>query len=545
MISNDVPSPVLAGTNNEHPPSLELTKSSQVLSADAKQLSQHILDVIATFPGVTAARLCHSDKTQPNFSQESGIISARDSTAESKRTWTWPLSRNEEPLSFLEVYSPEPLPVTTLALLGKFAQIAAAALERAAEKRAVLNLSEMLEATKLLNSTLDLPELLDVILLLSKRLCAADRGTVFLVDRQRDEIWSLRGLGLDKNEIRLPMSQGIAGWVARYGKPVRVEDATRDSRFHPAVDHQLGYRTQQLLAVPIRAQDGGIVGVLELVNKQDGVFTAGDETSLGHLATHVAVALQKAQLHREILEKQRLENDLILARHVQQGLLPDKLPQLEHFDIAVAYAPMSVVGGDYYDFMMLKPNSLLAVVADVEGKGLASALMMANLHAILHTLSSNIHALEHLVTFANDAILRDARTEKLLSMFVAVIDDQRRALHYINAGHVPPTIIRNNGELQLSEGGLVLGVAPDAKYTRGRVELCPGDILVAYTDGITEAMNAQEEQYGLARLVDLIRTNRSLPAAPLVQKVLTEVNQFSIGGPLADDRVVLMFKLAA
>jgi sigma-B regulation protein RsbU (phosphoserine phosphatase) len=174
---------------------------------------------------------------------------------------------------------------------------------------------------------------------------------------------------------------------------------------------------------------------------------------------------------------------------------------------------------------------------------LASALMMANLHAILHTLSSNVHALERLVTFVNDAIVRDTRIEKLLTMFVAVIDDRHRALHYINAGHVPPTVIRNNGEVELSEGGLVLGVVPDAKYARGCVELSPGDFLVAYTDGITEAMNVQEEQYGLARLVDLIRSNRSLSAARIVEKVLTEVNQFSNGGPIADDRVVLIFKV--
>lgn len=542
MNSNDVLRPVFAGTDNQHQPNLELTKSPPVPADDAGELSQQIVDIIAVLPGVSGARL-YSEKTQPRFSQQSGTIPPADSPAESQKTWTRPLRRNEELLGVLEIYAREPLTITTQALLEKFVQIAAAALGRAAEEKTVLNLSEMLEATKLLNSTLDLPELLDVILLLSKRLCAADRGTVFLLDRERDEIWSLRGLGLDTQEIRLSSSQGIAGWVARYGEAVRVEDATRDSRFDPAVDHKLGYRTQELLAVPIRAEDGGIIGVLELVNKQNGFFTAADERSLGHLSTHVAVALQKAQLHREILEKQRLEHDLMLARNVQRGLLPEKLPQLEHFDIAVAYAPISAVGGDYYDFMALQPDSLLAVVADVEGKGLASALMMANLHAILHTLTSNIHALERLVTFVNDAIVGDTRIKKLLTMFVAVIDDRHRALHYINAGHVPPTVIRNNGEVELSEGGMLLGVASDAKYARGCVELSPGDLLVAYTDGITEAMNVQEEQYGLARLVDLIRRNRSLSAARIVEKVLTEVSQFSNGGPIADDRVVLIFKV--
>jgi phosphoserine phosphatase RsbU/P len=554
MSSNDVSASVLAGTDSKvHWPKAELTRAPQPHLPRIEELTTQIVEIAGMFPDVSGTRLWRPEKTGPRLWQQSGNIPAADSVdqkaisagavpIESKTSWTYTLSRNEEVLGILEIHAREPINVATLALLEKFAQIAAAALGSAAEEQEVHNLSEMLEATKLLNSTLDLPELLDVILLLSRRLCGSDRGTVFLVDRQRNQIWSLRGLGLNKYEIRLSMEKGIAGWVARYGDAVRVEDASADSRFDPAVDHELDYRTRELLAVPIRDKDGGIIGVLELVNKQNGVFSAADEKLLSHLSIHVAVALEKAQLHREIVAKQRLESDLTLARNVQRGLLPEKLPKLERFDIAVAYAPTSMVGGDYYDFMLLKPKSLLAVIADVEGKGIASALMMANLQAILHTLSSNVHALEHLVNFVNEAIFRDARAQKLLSMFVAVIDERHQALHYINAGHVPPTIIRSTGEVHLSEGGLVLGVVPDATYTRGRVDLYPGDILVAYTDGVTEAMDVHEEQYGLQRLVDLIRANQSASAARIVETILTEVDQFSTGGPIADDRVVLMFK---
>jgi sigma-B regulation protein RsbU (phosphoserine phosphatase) len=316
-------------------------------------------------------------------------------------------------------------------------------------------------------------------------------------------------------------------------------------RFDPAVDRDLGYHTRELLAIPIRNKDGETVGVLELLNKQGGPFSASDERALDHLSIYVSVALEKARLHREIVEKQRLEGDLALARNVQRGLLPQNPPELDGIEIGVAYTPSSMVGGDYYDFMRLKPESLLTVVADVEGKGVAAALMMANLQASLHTLATHVHSLEHIVTSVNDMILSDTRPHKLLSMFAAVIDQRHRLLHYINAGHVPPAVIRFGGEaVQLDEGGFLLGAFADVNYRRARVQLLPGDIVVAYTDGITEAMNTRGEQYGLDRLLDLIRTQRAVPAQKIVETVLFEVERFSAEGPDEDDRVVLIFKVS-
>lgn len=335
----------------------------------------------------------------------------------------------------------------------------------------------------------------------------ADRGTVFLIDRKHDELWSLVGLGLEEHEIRMSINLGIVGWVARNGMPVMVDDAHADPRFDPASDRDLGYHTSGLLALPIRNKAGESVGVLELLNKKTGPFTRADENLLSYFAEHVAVALQNARCHREILAKQRMESDLVLARSVQQGLLPDEPPQLEGFDIGVAYTPSLMVGGDYYDFVRLAPESLLTIVADVEGHGVASALLMANIQVALHTLASHVHALENIVKSINNMILSAARTQKLLSMFIAVLDQRRRSLHYINAGHVPPIVIRADGKtLELSEGGTLVGVLPDASYQRGCVEFSSGDIVVAYTDGITEATDAHDNEYGVARLLDVVRT---------------------------------------
>ena len=417
--------------------------------------------------------------------------------------------------------------------------------------RTVDELTSIVEATKRLNSTLDLGELIHIILGIATRHAEADRGTVFLYDRDRQEIWSLVGLGLNQQEIRLPAVRGIAGWVARNAQAVNLADAYDDPRFEPEVDRRTGYRTRGLLCIPILNKEGDVVGVLQLLNKAAGRFTPADEGFLRALSDHVALALENAQLHRERLAKQRMERDLTLARSIQAGLLPDLPPSLPGFEIAVSHRASQMVGGDYYDFVRLDPETLLTVVADVEGKGVASALVMANLQATLRALVTHLHALERLVVGINhmmqtprNASLPDQpRAQKYLSMFVGLLDQRHRALHYINAGHVPPAVVRAGGEsVYLEEGGMVVGLFPDAAYQRGFVQLFSGDIMVACTDGITEAMDAQREEYGRERLVDAVRRRRQMPAAQIVESILAEVEEYSRNGDHDDDRILLILK---
>jgi len=187
---------------------------------------------------------------------------------------------------------------------------------------------------------------------------------------------------------------------------------------------------------------------------------------------------------------------------------------------------------------------MLTVVADVEGKGVGSAMVMANLQATLHALVAHLHSLERLVESLNDMMLADTRGQKYMTMFLALLDQPRRTLHYVNAGHVPPAVVRSNGTVEyLREGGMVVGMFPRVQFDRGHVRLETGDIFVACTDGITEAMDAQDDEFGSQRLVDLVARERALPAAEIVQSVLTEVDYFSRGGTHEDDRVILILKV--
>ncbi|HTK96274.1 MAG TPA: SpoIIE family protein phosphatase [Terriglobales bacterium] len=412
-------------------------------------------------------------------------------------------------------------------------------------QKVITQLSLLFEATRLLNSTLDLAELLELILKIARTECKAERGSVFLVDPNKKELWSIVASGLTNQEIRLPFGKGVAGRVGESGKSINVDDAYTLDFFDRSFDQKTGFRTKSLLCLPIRHHTGEIVGVIQLLNAINGKFTPEDLDFLEKLSGHMAMALENARLHRESLEKQRLQREMDLARSIQRSLLPEAPPVVPGYEIAVLNEPCFECGGDYYDFLNLGPQTLLLVVADVEGKGVASALVMSNLQATLRALVMHLHSLEVLTLSLNEMIYNDTKSEKYLSIFMGLVDTRRNGLHYINAGHVPPLLISGEtGESkQLTDGGTVIGLFPHAEYQRGSAKLNPGDILVTCTDGIGEAQNKEEEEYGSDRLAACIARNREKSAQEIVDIVLREVTDFSRGGTHVDDKVLMILKV--
>lgn len=420
-------------------------------------------------------------------------------------------------------------------------------LEEQEQQRQITQLSLLFEATRLLNSTLDLAELLDLILKIARQEVKADRGTVFLIDGANEQLWSIVASGLgDQQEIRIPSGTGVAGRVAQTGETINVSDAYQLPYFEQSFDQRFGYKTKSLLSLPIRHHSGKIVGVIQLLNKIGGTsFSNDDADFLTKLSGHMAMALENAQLHRDQLVKQRMEKELALARTIQQNLLPEAPPIVPGFQISVLNEPCFEVGGDYYDFIALGPHTLLLVVADVEGKGVGSAMVMSNLQATLRALVMHLHSLEVLSTSLNEMIYLDTKSEKYLSCFLGLVDTKRGGLHYINAGHVPPMLLRadKSGVISLEEGGTVIGLFPKTEYKRGSVMLKPGDVLVCCTDGILEACDENEEEYGKERMADCIARNQKKSAQGIVDAVLAEVNAFAAKGKYSDDKVLMIVKM--
>lgn len=528
----------------------------------SNELAVRVVRAAMVHEGVIGARLWRTDRGEPEVWAEAGAaaIPAAPGTkpglpsdiSKDPSLWVGALGSDDFRVRVLEVRGDGPLSEIVRAqmdFLGRFAAVVLALAER---RGAMKELSSIVEATKKLNSTLDLGELISIILQIATRQTGAERGTVFLVDHEHNEIWSLVGLGLEQQVIRLPADRGIAGWVAREGAAVRLENAYNDARFEPDIDRRLGYKTKELLCLPIRNEGGSIIGVLQLLNKADG-FGDDDEAFLDALSAHVALALEKAQLHRERVEKEKMERDLALAREIQAGFLPDAPPVFSGIEIAVSHRASQMVGGDYYDFLPVREDgkeSLLLVVADVEGKGAASALVMANVQAILHALADHIDSLEKLPATINHKILTGARAAqaqgrptKYLSMFLALVEPGGRSLRYVNAGHVPPAVVRGDGRVEwLETGGMIVGLLPDIEFQSGLVSLAEGDLLVACTDGITEAMDARGTEFSRGRLVEIVSRLRQRRPEEIMQAVLGEVDQHSRGGVYEDDRILMVMK---
>jgi serine phosphatase RsbU (regulator of sigma subunit) len=525
-------------------------------------VAERVVRAAMAQPGVAGARLWRVDRGTPEVWAQSGTLSAWNpektklgagsDSAKDPALWAGALGSDEFRVRILEVRGAQPLRDSVRGQLDLLARFAALALALAERRGAMEELSIIVEATKRLNSTLDLGELIHIILNLATRQTGAARGTVFLVDQEHNEIWSLVGLGLEQQVIRLPADRGIAGWVAREGSAVRLDDAYDDPRFEPDIDRRLGFKTKQLLCLPIRNEADAIIGVLQLLNKAES-FNEEDEAFLDALSSHVALALEKAQLHRERIEKEKMERDLALAREIQAGFLPEAPPVLPGIAIAVSHRASQMVGGDYYDFLSVNADgkeALLLVVADVEGKGAASALVMANVQATLHALADHVVPLEKLPATINQKILMGARasrahgrTTKYLSMFLALVENEGRRLRYVNAGHVPPAVIRADGRTEwLETGGMIVGLLPDVEFECATVELAPGDLLVACTDGITEAMDAVGSEFSRARLADLVSNLRAGAPEEIMRAVLAEVDEHSRGGIHEDDRILLVMK---
>ncbi len=462
----------------------------------------------------------------------------------------YPLLAKGRLVGVLVAYSQNSVSDTQLEWWQLYAEISSVAAQDALaaqeSQKTITQLSLLFEATRLLNSTLDLAELLDLILKIARTEVNADRGTVFLVDSKHQQLWSIVASGLDHQEIRVPIGKAVAGKVAASGEPINVEDAYTLDFFDRSFDKKFGYKTKSLLCLPIRHHSGDIVGVIQLLNKVNAPrFSNDDQEFLSKLSGHMAMALENARLHREVVEKQRLEKELALARGIQRSLLPESPPVVPGFDIAVMNEPCYEVGGDYYDFLHLGPQSLLLVVADVEGKGVSSALVMSNLQATLRALVMHLHSLEVLTLSLNEMICNDTKSQKFLSMFLGLVDTRRNGLHYINAGHVPPILIDGeSGKYQtLEDGGTVIGLFLATEYQRGSVKLKAGDILVCCTDGILEANNAADEEFGTERLAASVYQHRSKSAQELVDSVLADVNAFSSTGTHVDDKVLMVLKV--
>lgn len=404
-------------------------------------------------------------------------------------------------------------------------------------------LLEIVKIRKLLNSTLRLEKILQIILETATKSLKADRGTVYVIDHKKKELWSKVFQGDLKVEIRLPIGKGIAGHVAKTGKTIILKDAYKHPQFNQEVDKKTGYLTKTMLCTPMKDRKGKKIGVIQIVNKLNGYFSKEDIKFLDLLSLDACLAIENSRLFKEALEKERIEKELEVAASIQKMILPKTIPQVEGFEIAGMNVPTKQVGGDYFDVIPLPGGKVALVIADATGKGVPAALLVSTLQACLRAyLESNL-GLEELMRRVNRVIVRSSTENKFITFFIAILDPSSKRLEIVNAGHCPPLIVRNCNLMKLPNTGVLLGCFESAQFVGKEYLLESNDVLVMFTDGITEATNAKSEIYGDQRFEKIIIENCSKTANQLKSAIYKDVKEFEGGAEQTDDITMLIVKV--
>lgn len=298
------------------------------------------------------------------------------------------------------------------------------------------------------------------------------------------------------------------------------------------------------LVLPVQHQ-GLTCGVLCFGHKQSNEpYSEADIDFLSALANLFIVSLQNSFLVDEQIEKERLEEEMRLARQIQEKLQPSEMPKVAGLQLGMIALPSRHVAGDYVDIIALEGNRVLTAIGDVTGKGLPASLLMSNVQACLHMVLPMDMTLEEATGHMNRVICSNTGFDKFITYFHGIYHEADGKFEYVNAGHNPPMVLRRNGDVELLEtGGLLLGVMASMPYDRGSIHLEPGDIVAMFTDGATEAMNELEEEYGEDRLLEAIRHNRELGASDLISAVVRDIELFVGGSPtLFDDLTMIVMK---
>jgi sigma-B regulation protein RsbU (phosphoserine phosphatase) len=405
---------------------------------------------------------------------------------------------------------------------------------------------QLIEATKSLNSTLDLDKLLVIILETALRTVDSERGTVYLIDEAKEELWSRVLIGSEIVRIELPIGKGIAGYVAATGDTLNIQDAYLDPRFNPEIDRKTGYRTNTILCVPMKNKDGKIIGVFQLLNKRTGLFTHEDEAVIAGLSIHAALAIENARLYEQEKSLMRMHEEIRLAAKIQLDLLPKEAPTISGYDIAGLTIPAQLVGGDYYDFIPRDSTRWAICLGDVTGKGLPASLLMANVQATLRGLTELSEGAKECVRRANTLLYRSTSDERFVTLFYGILNTATNEFSFSNAGQDHPFHFSPRKKFhRLKTGGIVLGIMETFPFEDETITISPGDVVVIYSDGFSEAMNERDEQFGDERLAKVIEKYKQRSSRDLIDRIVDETRRFTGAARQSDDMTIVVLKRAS
>jgi len=415
---------------------------------------------------------------------------------------------------------------------------------RPARESDLLALISKVGVTLLASATLN--ETLEQIVSLVFEAVPADRCLLMMRDEGSEElrvaVARLRDRVGEVGEIRV--SRNVMDEVVMRGKSVLTSDAQHDPRFASGTVVLQGIRS--VLAVPLGVAEK-VFGIIYADSPiADGRFTEDHLKVLTTLASVAAIRVENARLAEARLQQERLERELQLAMEIQQRFQPTAPPVVSGYELQGISFPCYEIGGDYYDFIEREDGRLVIALGDVSGKGTAAALLMSSLHASVHAQAGSHDTLSETISAVNRYLADNIPANRFVTLFYAELDPASGSLSFLNAGHNPPLIVHAAGTVeQLASGGLPLGIKRNAEYREGRTQMQMGDVLVIYSDGVTEAASPTGEEFGATRLYEVVSRNMEASAAGVRDRIESALTKFSQGTQAADDITLVIVKRQA
>jgi phosphoserine phosphatase RsbU/P len=409
-------------------------------------------------------------------------------------------------------------------------------------RRAVEELSLLNELASEISATFDLDTIMQRVVQRSLAATGAEQGVITIIDRKQPGAvfrTLVRGHSDSDRADALHPPESLVGWMQLYRAPLVINDVHPRDR-QPVIRFPRSVRT--VLSVPLMVR-GEITGLLTLYNKPGEGFLQDDERLIAIIASQSAHVIENARLLEEEKSHLRVKEELRLARRMQETLLPASAPDVPGYDIAGTSIPALEVGGDYFDFVGMDDGRLAIAVGDVVGKGLPAALLMANLQATLRGQLAATASLAECMACVNEQLFRTTRRETFVTLFVGILDPQTHLFEFANAGHNRPLIHRADGSIEeLSLGGLVLGVRAGTEYEVGSTDLAPGEVLLTYSDGLTEARDGKRAEFEEDRLYSALRSAYPRNAADILNSLNKAVERHVGSADPTDDITMIILK---
>jgi phosphoserine phosphatase len=404
------------------------------------------------------------------------------------------------------------------------------------------DLELILSVTRALAAPFELLALLKEITSAAQRVLQAERVSVWLHDADAGEL--VVRVANDIRDIRISVGTGLVGACARDRALINVPDCYADPRFDPSTDRRTGFRTRCSLTLPLIDHQEALVGVMQVINSKDGVFDAADEALAQALAAQCAIALSRVRMTEAVIEGERLRKELELARVVQMSSLPSSMPQVSGYDLHGEFLPAEATGGDTFD-LALTDRGLLVVVGDATGHGIAPALAVTQMHAMLRMAFRLGADLETAFRQVNDQLARTLPDGRFVTAFIGLLDPGLHRLRFLSGGQGPILHFRaNDGSIMSYRAtSFPMGAMPLSTLRPPvEFEMAPGDILAVLSDGIYEYENPDGTQFGRQRVEAVLRESPSQPTVALCERMLSAVRGFARGRPQEDDITAVFVK---